>query len=133
MVKTFRQMTADAEAQTNGITPQEAKARIEADPAVLFIDLLDLADRKALGQPEDVVPISAGMLALRADTEVSAHLRDSRLQDRNRPVITICGRGPLSAIGAQTLQDMGFTDVSYVVGGRAAWAEAGYPLVEPTD
>jgi len=133
MAKTFRQLAGEAMRETRGITPEEAKARMDADPDVLLVDVLDLADRKALGQPEGATPISVGMLALRADHEVPEHLRDERLQDRSRPIITICGTGPVSAIGAQTLQEMGFTDVRYVAGGRAAWARAGYPLIPPTD
>ena len=133
MAKTFRQIAGAAMQAAPSVTPEEARARMDADPDVLLVDVLDLADRRALGQPEGATPISVGMLALRADHEVPEHLRDERLQDRDLPVITICGNGPLSAIGAQTLQEMGFTDVSYVAGGRAAWAQAGFPLVPPTD
>lgn len=133
MAKTFRQLAGAAMQTTTGITPEEARARLATDPHVLLVDMLDLADRKALGQPEGTVPIAVGMLALRADHEVPEHLRDARLQDRDRPIITICGNGPVSAIGAQTLREMGFTDVAYVAGGRVAWAQAGFPLVPPTD
>jgi len=133
MSKTFRQMAGEAMQVVWGITPEQARARMDADPNVLLVDVLDLADRKALGQPENAVPISVGMLALRADHAVPEHLRDERLQDRSRPIVTSCGNGPLSAIGARTLKEMGFSDVSYVAGGRAAWAQAGFPLVPPGD
>ena len=133
MTKTFYQLVEAAMQTVPGITPTQARERMANDPDVLLIDVLDLADRQALGQPEGAVPISAGMLALRADREVPEQYRDERLQDRSRPVITICGNGPVSALGAQTLREMGFTDVSYVAGGRAAWAQAGLPLVPPSD
>jgi len=133
MTKTFYQLVEAAMQTVPGITPTQARERMANDPDVLLIDVLDLADRQALGQPEGAVPISAGMLALRADHEVPEQYRDPRLQDRSRPVITICGNGPVSALGAQTLREMGFTDVSYVAGGRAAWAQAGLPLVPPSD
>ncbi len=133
MTKTFYQLVEAAMQTVPGITPTQARERMATDPDVLLIDVLDLADRQALGQPEGAVPISAGMLALRADHEVPEQYRDPRLQDRSRPVITICGNGPVSALGAQTLREMGFTDVSYVAGGRAAWAQAGLPLVPPSD
>lgn len=133
MAKTFYGMVGAAMEAVPGITPEEARARMDADPDVLLIDVLDLADRRALGQPEGAVPISAGMLALRADHEVPEQFRDARLQDRGRPVVTICGNGPVSAIAARTLQEMGFNDIAYVAGGRRAWAEAGLPLVPPSD
>ncbi|MGN6360999.1 MAG: rhodanese-like domain-containing protein, partial [Thermomicrobiales bacterium] len=67
MAKTFKQMTDEAMAAAPGITAEEAHRRQQADPNLLLIDVLDLADRKRLGQPTGSVPISAGMLAFRAD------------------------------------------------------------------
>jgi rhodanese-related sulfurtransferase len=131
--KTFKQMTDEAMAAVPGITPEEAYRRQQADPNLLLIDVLDLADRKRMGQPAGAVPISAGMLAFRADHETPERHRDPRLQDRTHPIVTICGGGPLSAIGAQTLQEIGFTDVAYVQGGTRAWQEAGLPLESPHD
>lgn len=120
-------------AETTGVTPHEALRRMEADPNVLLVDVLDLQDRRRMGQPAGAVPISAGMLAFRADHEVPERHRDARLQDRSRPILTICGGGPLSAIAAQTLTNMGFTDVAYIEGGTRGWEAAGLPLEYPTD
>lgn len=133
MPKTFQQMTDEAMAEVPGITPQEAYARQQADPHALLIDVLDLQDRKRMGEPVGAVPISAGMLAFRADHDVPERHRDERLQDRDRPIMIVCGGGPLSAIAAQTLKEMGFRDVSYVAGGTRGWEAAGLPLVQPTD
>lgn len=133
MAKTFQQLTDEAMAEVPGISPEEAYRRQRENPDALLIDVLDLADRRRLGQPVGSVPISAGMLAFRADHEVPERHRDPRLQDRARPIMTICGGGPLSAIGARTLKEMGFTDVSYVRGGTRAWGAAGLPLEQPRD
>lgn len=133
MPKTFKQMTDEAMAAVPGITPQEAYARQQADPNALLIDVLDLQDRRRMGEPVGSVPISAGMLAFRADHEVPERHRDPRLQDRDRPIMIVCGGGPLSAIAARTLKEMGFSDVAYVEGGTRVWAEAGLPLQQPTD
>lgn len=133
MGKTFKQMTSEAMAEVPGISPHEAKQRIQENPHTLFIDVLDLADRIWLGQPIGSVPISAGMLPIRADREVSAYLQDERLADKSRPIITICGNGPLSACSAKTLKDMGFANVSYVAGGTMGWKEAGLPVEQPRD
>ena len=130
MAKTFMQMAEEAMAEVPGISPGEAHQRRQGDPNTLLIAVLDLADRRA-GQPAGCVPVSAGMLPGRADQGTG--LRDERLADRSRPIITICGTGQLSACSAKTLKDMGFTDVSYVEGGTVAWLQAGLPLEKPTD
>lgn len=93
MAKTFGQMAAEAMAAVPAVTPAEAQRRREEDPTVLLVATLDLADRRRLGQPVGAAPISGGMIALRADREVPEEFRDPRLQDRDRPIITICGGG----------------------------------------
>ena len=131
MAKTFIQMAEEAMAEVPGVSPAEAQTRVQAEPNVMLIAVLDLADRRQIGQPAGSVPISAGMLPVRADQGTA--LRDERLAERTRPVITVCGTGQLSACSAKTLKDMGFTDISYVEGGTVAWLQAGLPLEKPTD
>lgn len=47
--------------------------------------------------------------------------------------MTICDLGPMSAISAQTLKEMGFTDVAPVEGGMQACKDAGLPTEEPPE
>ena len=136
MAKTFMQWASEAMAEVPTVSPADAYQRCQQDPNVLLIDVRDLADRRATGQAAGAIPISAGTLSLRADQELPAEVnlwREPRLQDRSRPVITICGSGPYSAIGAKTLKDMGFTDVTFVAGGTDGWKDAGLPTEQPSD
>jgi len=47
--------------------------------------------------------------------------------DRSRPAVVICGSGYRSSAGASLLERGGFADLYNVVGGTAAWLNAGYP------
>jgi rhodanese-related sulfurtransferase len=47
---------------------------------------------------------------------------------RNREVLAICHSGQRSLAAAGYLQQLGYTAVSNVDGGTAAWIERGYPL-----
>ena len=131
MAKTFMQMASEAMAEVPSVSPQEARQRLRDDPNTLLIDVRDLEVIRKTGMAEGAIPISNGALPLRADREVPESLRDARLQDRSRPVLTICGAGPMSAIGAKTLKDMGFAHVAYVAGGTEAWQGAGLPTQQP--
>jgi rhodanese-related sulfurtransferase len=131
MAKTFMQMASEGMAAVPSVSPQEARQRLQDDPNTLLIDVRDLDMIRETGMAEGAIPISNGALPLRADQEVPESLRDERLQDRSRPVLTICGMGPMSAIGAKTLKDMGFENVAYVEGGTQAWQEAGLPTAPP--
>ena len=127
MAKTFTQMAAEAQAKVPAIGPVEAQRRIQKDPTVLLVDVRDAEVIRATGKIPGAAAISAGSLLYKADQEVPEDWRDARLQDRSRPVITLCDLGPLSAISAANLKDMGFLNVSYVEGGLVGWGQAGLP------
>lgn len=127
MAKTFMQMVGEAQAEIPGVSAAEAQRRIKEDPDTLVIDVRDEASIRASGTVPGAAAISAGSLLYKADQEVPEEWRDARLADRSRPIITQCDLGPLSAIAAKNLKDMGFTNVSYLEGGIQAWRQAGLP------
>ena len=129
MALTFMQMVQKAKENVPGLSAAEAKKRIEEDPNTLVIDVQDAADAGACGLIPSSVNISLGMLPIRADLELPKELRDERLADRARPIITTCGAGGQAALAAYVLKLMGFTNVAYIEGGTAAWKEAGYEVV----
>ena len=47
---------------------------------------------------------------------------------RNEPIVVVCGDGRFSPYAASDLVGLGFTDVSVLAGGRAAWRRAGFPV-----
>ena len=130
MAKTFMQMASEAMAEVPGISPEEARQRLGQNPDALLVDVRDRERIRATGIAAGAVPISAGTLPHAADRELPEQFRDRRLQDRSRSVITICDAGPMSAISARTLKEMGFADVAYVQGGTQAWKDAGLRVDE---
>lgn len=126
-VKTFRTMLEDAYAAVPVITPEELQRRLADEPELLVIDVRDAADIARTGTLPGAVNISYGALTYSADGEVPEDWRDPRLADRTRPIVTTCALGPLGALGAKLLQDMGFTNVVLLDGGVQAWTDAGLP------
>ena len=51
---------------------------------------------------------------------------------RDREVLAICHSGQRSLAAAGYLQQLGYTSVSNVDGGTAAWIERGYPTEGPS-
>lgn len=133
MAKSVMQMVGEAQAEVPGIGPEEVRERQQAVPNTLVVDVHDLANRRASGMVDGAIAVSAGTLPFAADNEVPEEWRDPRLQDRSQPVITVCDLGPMSAMAARTLKDMGFANVSYLEGGTQAWKEAGLPTTPPND
>lgn len=133
MARTFYQMLAEAKAEVPGITPAEAERQREQDPRTLVVDVRDAADVKLTGLIPGAVNITYGTLTYKADQEVPEEWRDPRLQDRSRPIITTCDAGPLGALGAKLLKDMGFVRVAFIEGGVLAWQGAGLPTDTEAD
>ena len=128
MAKTFGQMAGEAMAAVPAVTASELKQQRERDPDLLLVDVRDFDSRSRSGMIPGAVAVSHGELLYKADQEVPPEWRDPRLQDRSRSIVTHCDLGPLGAISAHTLQEMGFTDVHYLEGGIDAWAKAGLPV-----
>ena len=56
---------------------------------------------------------------------------ESRLPDKNAPIVTFCAAGNRSAFAAKTLEELGYTDVTSLVGGFNRWKNEGRPWETP--
>ena len=55
---------------------------------------------------------------------------EARFPDLHTPMILYCGGGFRSALAADNLQKMGYTDVISMDGGIRGWREKNYPLTK---
>lgn len=133
MAKTFGQLVSEARENIPLVNPEDVGKMIEDNPHTLIVDVRDGWNIRETGMISGAIPISVGMLAVRADHELPESYRDPRLQDRTRPIITACNVGAIASIGAKTLKDMGFTNVYILEGGTKAWKEAGLPVQQFED
>ncbi len=53
---------------------------------------------------------------------------EQRVPDTSTPLVLYCGGGYRSALAADNLQKMGYTNVESMDGGVRGWREKGYPL-----
>ena len=129
MALSFMQMTEEAMAQVEGISVEETQSRLEQDPDALIVDVRDASDISSTGLAARGQNISLGMLPIKADKDLPEEFRDAGLQDRSRQVIVTCQLGMNGARGAKLLNDMGFSNVSYMEGGMEAWKAADLPTI----
>jgi molybdopterin/thiamine biosynthesis adenylyltransferase len=98
------------------IDPAEAVAR-QRKSALLF-DVREVGERAA-GMP-------AGAIGL-ARAQIPARIREFAA-DAAQEILTICGTGRRSLLAAETLREIGYTNVASVRGGFTRWRAEGLPV-----
>ncbi len=122
--KSATQLVAEAKRRVTNLTVDEVAAELEAgDP--LIVDIREPAEREQHGSIPGAIAAPRGMLEFYADPTSPYHLPEL---DPSRRVILHCAAGGRSALAADTLQQMGYTDVAHLDGGFTAWKEAGRPV-----
>jgi rhodanese-related sulfurtransferase len=108
------------------VRPEEVRRLLDA-PGREGWELIDVreADEWAAGRIPGARHYPRGMLEVRADLEHKK--RDPWLADRSRKLILYCGGGNRSAMAAQVLQQMGFTQVRSLAEGWTGWTARSYP------
>lgn len=124
--KTAAHLVAAAKAQIENLAPEEVAAELQRGEAVL-VDLREPGERVEHGVIRGAVHAPRGMLEFYADPTSAYHRPDF---DPARRTILYCASGGRSALAAETLQQLGYTQVAHLNGGLKAWREAGLH-VEP--
>jgi sulfur-carrier protein adenylyltransferase/sulfurtransferase len=114
----YRDLLRAAKQRIREIQPEDAEARL-ADATFLDVREQDEHDQ---GTIPGSVFIPRGHLESQAET---------KLLDRDRPVVVYCAAGNRSAFAAETLEQLGFTDVASLAGGFGRWKNEGRPWITP--
>jgi rhodanese-related sulfurtransferase len=113
MAKTGIQLVNEAKQRITEISVRDAQA-VHDQVDALFVDVRE-PNEYNLGRIPDALPLPRGTIENKADGALP----------RDRPIIVYCGGGSRSALAADTLQQMGWTDVRSLSGGFRAWVESG--------
>ncbi len=111
---TFREMLAAAKANIREISTEEAEAEL-ARPDAVLLDVRE-PDEYEQGALAGAVHLPRGNL------ESSI---EGRLPDKSAHVLVMCAGGVRSAFAADTMQQLGYTDVSSIAGGFNRWKDEG--------
>jgi len=109
---------------------EAARARVrEVDAATVF-DRLPRGERFHLIDVREDREWAAGHLpgAQHLGRGVLERDIERAIPDRGDEIVLYCGGGYRSALAADSLQQMGYTNVSSMRGGFTGWTEAGRPV-----
>ena len=114
----FLQIVQEAKKHIRETTVDEVKARLDRGENLCLVDV-----REESEFAKDHLPgaIHLGKGVIERDIE-------ARLPDTGAELILYCGGGFRSALAADNLQKMGYTNVLSMDGGIRGWREKKYPL-----
>jgi rhodanese-related sulfurtransferase/predicted metal-dependent enzyme (double-stranded beta helix superfamily) len=109
---------------------------VEASSAVargaLLIDIRPEAQRGLEGSVPGALVVERNLLEWRLDPK--SPWRIPLIRDHRQQVIVLCSEGYTSSLAAASLQELGLTNATDVVGGFTAWSAAGLPTTfDPSD
>lgn len=113
----FLKIVDDAKLRVREVTVAQTRDRLAGNPRALLIDVREDREWDA-GHAGGARHMGKGILE--RDIEAA-------VPDKNTEIILYCGGGFRSALSGDTLQTMGYTNVTSMAGGWRAWVAAGAP------
>src|SRR4051812_35699614 len=117
---TFRDLLSQTKARIREVDTAQAEAAI-AQPGTVILDVRE-PDEYEQGALPGAIHIPRGHL----ESQV-----ENKLPNRDAPVVIYCAGGTRSAFAADTLAQLGYTDVVSVVGGFNKWKNEGRAWAAP--
>ena len=111
----FLNLVNDAKTRVREVTVAETQQQMRVNPEIRLIDVREDNEWQA-GHAAGAIHLGKGIIE--RDIETVVPKKDAEL-------ILYCGGGYRSALAADALQRMGYTNVFSMAGGWRAWKEAG--------
>lgn len=124
IVKGYKSLVAEAEAEIETLSIEQAKALLDKEGVVL-VDLRDPRELEREGKMPGAFHCPRGMLEFWIDPESPYH---KPIFAEDKRFVFFCGGGWRSALAAKAAQDMGLKPVAHIAGGFTAWKKAGAPV-----
>jgi rhodanese-related sulfurtransferase len=114
----FLALVNDAKTRVRETTVDQVKARLDRGEKLLVVDVRE-DNEWAKDHLPGAMHIGKGIIERDAEAQ---------LPDKGAEIILYCGGGFRSALAADSLQKMGYTNVLSMDGGIRDWRAKGYPL-----
>jgi rhodanese-related sulfurtransferase len=116
----FLKLVEEARKRVKELTVDQVKAKLDRGEKIHLVDVREEGE-----WAKDHLPgaVHLGKGVIERDVE-------QELPDTGAEIVLYCGGGFRSALAADNLQKMGYTNVISMDGGVRGWREKGYPLTK---
>ena len=115
---TTQEIVAQAKAVVPELTVAQAKTNIDKRSYKVILDVREPNEFRA-GHVPGAVNVPRGLLEFQVSGKVP---------DKSTALLVYCKTGGRGALAGQTLQNMGYKNVTNMDGGWVGWEKAGYPV-----
>jgi rhodanese-related sulfurtransferase len=119
--KGFLKVVDDAKSRVREVSVQETQSRMKENAGAKLIDVREDNEWEA-AHAAGAIHLGKGIIERDIETTVP---------DKDTELILYCGGGYRSALAADVLQQMGYTNVFSMAGGWKAWKDSGAEIVTP--
>lgn len=123
----IEQMLDEARSALDRLSPEQAAAAAARGEAVL-VDIRPPDQRARDGEVPDAIVVPRNVLEWRCAPDSA--WRDPRVSDPGRVVVIMCDEGYQSSLAAASLQRLGLSGATDLIGGFQAWRAAGLGAVD---
>jgi rhodanese-related sulfurtransferase len=116
----FLRLVNESRARVRETNVQEVKKRMDAGEKFTVVDVRE-DNEWARGHLPGAIHMGRGVIERDIET---------RFPDKKTELVLYCGGGFRSALSADNLQKMGYTNVISMDGGWRGWLEAGHPTAK---
>lgn len=124
---TLADLLRAARSRLERLEPEEALAAQRA--GALLIDTRSHDERREHGVIPGALHIPRSVLEWRLDPDADPAYRNPHIEGLDQRLVLVCAHGESTSLAAATLQELGFSRATDLIGGFAAWKEAGLPVV----
>jgi rhodanese-related sulfurtransferase len=114
----FLKLVQDAKSRVREVSVDQVKAMLDRRESFTLVDVRE-DNEWAKDHVAGAVHLGKGIIERDAE---------QRLSDKNAEIVLYCGGGFRSALAADNLQKMGYTNVFSMDGGIRDWRQKGFPL-----
>jgi rhodanese-related sulfurtransferase len=116
----FLRLVADAKKRIKEEDVQATKKKLDAGEKMILVDTREESEW-ARGHIPNALHLGKGIIERDIERAVP---------DKSASIVLYCGGGFRSALAADNLQKMGYTNVISMDGGWRGWTEAGFPVIK---
>jgi rhodanese-related sulfurtransferase len=114
----FLHLVQDAKSRVREIDPQTVQQKLDRGDKFHFIDVRE-DDEWRIDHAEAAEHMGRGVIERDIETKIPDH---------DAEIVLYCGGGYRSALAADNLQKMGYTNVLSMAGGIKAWRDMNLPM-----